>query len=123
MNAKTNAAVSRHGENIKALFGIEGDPVNVCRKLRRIERRGEAFALRCCNGPEWPSEDAQEAEAAAILAAARAVLGDRVPVILNRDPRGYALKIPEGWMREHAEARIHRDGGGYGIIAPDLTER
>jgi len=44
-----------------------------------------------------------------------------VPVRLNRDPRGYALKIDDAWMREHNVA-LHRDWGGYGIIAPDLTE-
>ncbi len=40
-----------------------------------------------------------------------------VPVFINRDPRGYALKI-----REEAVMgmRIHRDWGGYGIIAPEI---
>lgn len=42
-----------------------------------------------------------------------------VPVFINRDPRGYALKIDDGWMREH-NAELHRDWGGYGIIAPEI---
>lgn len=57
-----------------------------------------------------------------------------VPIFVNRDPRGYALKIDEAWVREysnnnpppsaanHAVCRLHRDWGGYGIIAPDLTD-
>lgn len=44
-----------------------------------------------------------------------------VPVFVNLDPRGYSLKIRDEWVREH-DAKIHRDMGGYGIIAPDLTE-
>jgi hypothetical protein len=45
-----------------------------------------------------------------------------VPVIINRDPRGYALKIGDDWMSAHHTSRLHRDMGGYGILAPDLTE-
>jgi hypothetical protein len=42
-----------------------------------------------------------------------------VPVFLNRDPRGYALKIDDEWMRSQAHP-LHRDWGGYGIIAPEI---
>lgn len=44
-----------------------------------------------------------------------------VPVFLNSDPRGYALKILSEYVAKH-ELSIHRDWGGYGILAPDLTE-
>ena len=43
-----------------------------------------------------------------------------VPVFINRDPRGYALKIREIWMRNYS-GNLHRDWGGYGILAPDFT--
>lgn len=43
------------------------------------------------------------------------------PIFVNCDPRGYALKIPNEYVRGH-ELDIHKDWGGYGIIAPDLTE-
>jgi hypothetical protein len=36
----------------------------------------------------------------------------------NGDPRGYALKIDLQVGEE-----LHRDWGGYGIIAPDLSEQ
>ena len=42
-----------------------------------------------------------------------------VPVFVNRDPRGYALKIKSEWVREKGAA-IHQDWGGYGIIAPEI---
>ena len=50
---------------------------------------------------------------------------------MNRDPRGYALKIREDWLQAaraagrtvgHKGCCIHQDFGGSGIIAPDLTE-
>lgn len=44
-----------------------------------------------------------------------------VPVFINLDARGYALKIKDEYMLEHG-LNLHRDWGGYGIIAPDLTE-
>lgn len=43
-----------------------------------------------------------------------------VPVFLNGDPRGYALKIEDNWMRARPELRLHSDWGGYGILAPEI---
>lgn len=43
-----------------------------------------------------------------------------VPVFVNLDPRGFALKIDDEWMRASG-ATLYSDWGGYGIIAPDLT--
>lgn len=52
-----------------------------------------------------------------------------VPVFINRDPRGYALKIDDEWLRKMRDnpntvhlASIERDWGGYGIIAPEITD-
>lgn len=127
MNAKTEAAVIQHGENLLRIFpyATERDPVKLCKRLRKLEKQGEALALRLCNGPEFPSEDAADKIEAEILGKVDDYLTyhmAKVPVFLNRDPRGYALKIKESWMRERHELRLHRDWGGYGIIAPDLTE-
>jgi len=44
-----------------------------------------------------------------------------IRVLLNRDPRGYALKIDDEDMRR-LDLRLHSDMGGYGIIAPDFSE-
>ena len=166
MNAKTEAAVRRHGDNLLAIFtgATERDPVNLCRKLRRLEREGAALGLRLCNGPEYAEGEADAIEEK-LLAKVNALLGnvheyqpktgaacgcrrgvDRdncgacegtgrvidfhairnraplVPVFLNRDPRGYALKIKSEWMEARRDSvRLHRDWGGYGILAPDLS--
>lgn len=50
-------------------------------------------------------------------------------LFVNRDPRGYALKFSEEWTGRFNQSRyaaglsgIHRDMGGYGILAPDLNQ-
>lgn len=125
MNAKTLAAVMKHGRELQTIFKATRnlDPVELCRKLRRLERQGEALGLRLCNGPEFGEGEA-EAAGDIILAKVDTLLNFRaagVPVILNRDPRGYALKIDDEYMRKSG-ARLYSDWGGYGIIAPDLSE-
>ena len=128
MNAKTKAAIVKHGENLKAVFGLDKntDPVKLCKALRKLERKGAALALRGCNGPEYASEEAEDAAYVVVLAQVEKLLNvgkAGVPVFCNQDPRGYCLKIRAEWMREHFELtrRLHQDLGGYGIIAPDLT--
>jgi len=41
-------------------------------------------------------------------------------VFINGDPRGYALKINDKYVREN-QLRIYSDMGGYGIIAPEFN--
>ena len=129
MTAKRTAMYARieaHGRALLDLFpnATERDPVKLCKALRRIEAAGSALAVERCNGTV--SEAAAERKGDAILRRVDALLGfgaDSVPVFLNGDPRGYALKIDDAWMRENAAgSRLHRDWGGYGIIAPDLTD-
>ncbi len=123
--------IEAHGLTLLAIFpnAIERDPVKLCKRLRRIEAEGAAFALRLCNGPEFASEDEQEAEHDRILGKALNLLNTdtaTVPVFLNQDPRGYALKIDQGWMQanrdQHGVSQLYHDWGGYGIIAPDLSQ-
>ncbi len=42
-----------------------------------------------------------------------------VPIFVNRDPRGYALKVSEYWMRANPGS-LPADWGGYGLIAPEF---
>ena len=39
---------------------------------------------------------------------------------INLDPRGYALKIQDKYIHENRIDDLHRDWGGYGILAPEL---
>ncbi len=51
----------------------------------------------------------------------RTLLGNSpAPIIVNRDPRGYCLKIDDAWIAAN-NVKIHRDMGGYGIIAPEIS--
>lgn len=135
MNAKTLEAVKRHGESLLRAFPnvTEKDPVTLCKKLRRIETAIEPILLRNCN--EGVPED--ELDHATSLAKIRAgtLLGldqheiESTGLHVNRDPRGYALKLSSEWTAEHnAKQRatggipIYTDMGGYGILAPDLTK-
>ena len=124
MDHKTLEAVTKHGEQLKAIFRLptEVDPVALCRRVRRIEREAHDLTTRDCNGQV--SVDVREATEATLLKRLDSLLGfeaRRVPVFVNGDCRGYALKIDDEWMRAHPEFRLHQDWGGYGIIAPDLT--
>ena len=41
-------------------------------------------------------------------------------VFVNGDARGYALKIDSECVKDEA-LEIYKDGGGYGILAPDFS--
>ena len=90
--------------------------VQIWRALRKVECTLSSVAAAICSRPmpedAWENA-ARKAEAAIVRALGRLPDGLR----FNGDPRGYALKIdvqaggfiPEG---------MHRDWGGYGILAP-----
>ena len=116
--------IDAHGRELLRIFpnSVEKDPAKLCKKLRRLELEAERFALRCCNGPDWATPEACDADGERILVRFAAVLRPQnVPIFLNRDPRGHSLKIDDAWTREHAPS-LYRDWGGYGIIAPDLRD-
>ena len=123
--------IKAHGENLLAIFpnATERDPIALCKKLRRMEAKAQEIALRLCNGPEFPGGyDEVDALTGAILEKVNAILGNTgknpVPVFVNRDPRGYALKISSEWTFAYCQQtgrRIYSDWGGYGIIAPEIT--
>ena len=125
MTTKQREAIIRHGNNLLGIFpdARENDPLVLCKKLRRLESEGAALGLRLCNGPDYPEDEADILEGRIMDKTRGLLFGnkrlDNVPIFLNLDPRGYALKIEDGWMREH-NATLHRDMGGYGIIAPEI---
>ena len=123
MTTKQASAVRQHGENLLAIFtnATERDPIKLCKRLRRLENQGQALALRLCNGPEFESYDEVDAIQSKIMDRVYALLRPAsvgVRLKFNRDPRGYALKISD---KDAKDMIIHKDWGGYGILAPDLT--
>lgn len=130
MNAKTLEAVKRHGESLLLAFPncTEKDPVALCKKLRRIETSIAPILLRNCNeGVPDEEMDAATDKAktrACALLGLQPDVGDGLSLRINRDPRGYALKMEPGWvtlLREKRGLGFYQDWGGYGILAPDLT--
>lgn len=108
--------IETHGRELLAIFpqATEQDPVKLCKRLRRHESEANANATAMCNGDL--QQDEYDRRAAATMQRVNAMLHtDRVWI--NGDPRGYALKIDLA-----PGEKLHQDWGGYGIIAPDLTE-
>lgn len=93
-----------------ALERLTGKPgLATWRKLRRLEAKASAITLELCNG----TLDQERCDQALddISRQVQAIIGR--PFYLNRDPRGYALKL-EGVP----DFGLHRDWGGYQILAP-----
>ena len=119
MQPEIKKRVAKHGQQLRAIFpnATEQDPVKLCQKLRRLETQGTRHGEKLCSNEHYCNEVDHESVADSIIEKVRKLLGSARPW-LNQDPRGYALKIDL-----EPDERLHVDWGGYGIIAPDLTER
>ena len=130
MNRKQRQAdaVLCHGFALQRLYPESKrlGPVELCEALHRIEAEAHRYAEDLCNGvgPWYQAGTTEEGENAlqdkkegSILRRVRALLGPGPEIILNLDPRGYALKIPS---ETAFDLDIYKDWGGHGIIAPDF---
>ena len=140
MNANTLKAMTRHGESLLKAFPhtLEKNPVALCKKLRRIETSLARPLLDYCNtgGNEAEVEkacDRATVRVCELLNVSKSPhLADTLHI--NRDPRGSALKLDDGWVKTYNDNErrtstnencrpIWTDMGGYGILAPDLNTR
>lgn len=122
--------IVRHGKQLLAIFpdATEQDPYRLCASLRRIESAAHKFAEDCCNHLDLTDAE-HTSRVNGFLARANTLLGNgsdehkygigKTPIFVNGDPRGYALKIDDEYMRAH-KIDLHRDWGGYGIVAPEI---
>jgi len=116
-------AIYEHGKQLNQVFGLDEDPIKLSKQLRRIEVAANRYAVQLCNGEIDPTEEEWDQQEELILARVDKITGFRskgIPVIYNMDPRGYALKIDDAYMREH-KVDLHGDWGGFGILSPDLS--
>jgi len=145
---KTNMyeRITKHGEQLKVVFNLDQntDPIKLCKSLKRLETKAHHGTTCLCNtntlhllelnkytgyDVNQTSEADQDAFFNGILLKVDKLLKNRVcdrgagviPTFINYDPRGYALKIKDEYIRDH-HIKLYNDWGGYGIIAPDLTE-
>lgn len=123
MNKQQLAAIEKHGRDLLGVFpgAIESDPVKLAKRVRRVEVALQRPLLDHCNGAiDGPAVDVIVDR---LLSRANRILGNEsgaVPVFVNRDPRGYALKICDEYVKAH-NLTIHRDWGDDGILAPEIT--
>jgi len=123
---RMNEQIKAHGEDLKRAFDISlVDPDTLARKLHRIELEARRLALDYCNGANNVTTENWEELTEKILAKVDNVTGFKrkgVPVFVNGDARGYALKINNTWVKGYQSkgGRIYTDWGGYGILAPEF---
>ena len=139
----TQAMIREHGEGLIRFFGLDPnlvDPIDLCKKLRRLENKAHEITTQLCNGfPELDHESQEDhiAELEIKLCRIEGKVQDLLEsyqrprqfkkinaIFINHDPRGYALKLDTEtieYFEELGEDFPHKDWGGFGIIAPDLT--
>lgn len=121
MKAAQREAITKHGNNLITLFNLpEQDPMELCRKLHRIELKAHRFAEDLCNGIIDLEDDATDAATDKILNSVDALLHFRtlgIPVFVNLDPRGCALKVDHTYKTNY----LPQDWGGYGLLAPEIN--
>ncbi len=114
--------IEEHGINLKDIFGLESeiDPIELCKKLHRLEKKAHQLAEDYCNAViECYVYDK---EVNSILKKVDKILHYRekgIPLFFNGDPRGYTLKIKEDFINRN-HSYIQKDWGGYGIISPEF---
>ena len=132
---KMNENIQKHGENLNAIFNTGLDPIQLCKKLHRIEKKAHHATTCLCNTNtlnlmelnKYTGYDVKQATEAeqdnffeGIKKQVVKILGKEAEkqFFINFDPRGYALKLKP----EFCEGKkIYKDFGGYGILSPDFT--
>jgi hypothetical protein len=131
MNAKTLEAITRHGETLLRAFpnATEKNPVTLCKKLRRIENAVAKPILDYTNGDNGMTIEKLDVQTDKAYSRLLRLLGNTTPILINRDPRGHALKINDAWSHQFNDGQyaakmpaLYTDMGGYGILAPDLNQ-
>jgi hypothetical protein len=121
---KMYQAIEKHGENLNRIFKTKYDNITLSKKLFSLENKAHRLALDYCNGTYHGTDYDGETDEKVILDKVNALLvniqKEHVPVFLNYDARGYALKIRSEYVQAH-NLEIYKDWGGYGILAPDFN--
>lgn len=124
MNTKKITAVNapafvRHMETLATLSTEENPGIyafSIYEELSKLEKRANLLTAQLCNGVNEKQEELIEKSLSKILTRVNKLLTVKTAFI-NRDPRGYSLKIKE---REAKEIGIYQDWDGYGILAPEF---
>jgi hypothetical protein len=117
--------ISSHGEDLRIIFSFspQSDMVSICKKLFSLEYKGNKIMVDFCNGLidsntiDYATEKIFNTLLFILHLSHSSPLAKSI--IINRDPRGYCLKIASSYIHAN-NLKIYRDFGGYGIIAPDF---
>lgn len=118
------ARIKKHGEDIKKIFSLpaDTDPVKLCKKLRQYEIKAQRVQdIHAAGKYEEAAREEALLLVGLVILTLKQTSGNEFGIFINRDQRGYALKIPDEIVKEK-NLTIHKDWGGFGIIAPDLNE-
>tara|TARA_R100001440_G_scaffold21961_2_gene35830 strand:+ start:28 stop:411 length:384 start_codon:yes stop_codon:yes gene_type:complete len=113
--------IEKHGEDLKTIFKLstDVDSIKLCKQLFRLENKAHRLAEDDYNGLNV------EKEVEKVFKSISKILNlknlNDFKIFFNNDPRGYALKIDDEFVREN-KLEIHRDWGGNGILAPDFSD-
>lgn len=124
MNKKQRIAAQQNEHSYKLLkifpnMQYQLHPVEVYNKLRRIERKISRMNERECSEENFVYPEDFDAKQ---LQRIKKLLGESSAtnhILLDGDPRGYALTIDDEYVKKH-NLDINRDCFGYGILAPDF---
>lgn len=119
MKAKAEV-LEEQGARINRIFHTSIPNRILAKELHKLENKAHRYAEAYCNGTI--DDDTYSLRVKQILKKVDALLLFRyrdVPIFINGDPRGYALKIDDDYVRIH-NLDVECDWGGYGILAPDF---
>ena len=110
--------IQKHGENLCLIFNLSEDPIKLSKALFSLENKAHRLTTDECNTGKDHSE-ALEALRLKVLKKLGLKPSDPLAdsIFINGDPRGYAIKIHDQAAKNLA---IHKDWGGFGILAPDF---
>lgn len=110
--------IKNHGKDIQDYFGLKGDPVKLCKQLRRLELKSNRVMVQYCNG-EIDSDETEKYVLEYLKPRLEKIFGNIAPIYINHDPRGHTLKLNS---IESERVKGYKDWGGYFILAPDFSE-
>ncbi len=117
--------ITEYGENLKKVFDLpeNTDPVKLCKKLHSLEIKTNFIMTQYVNG-DINLDTIDEYEKKLYKSLEKIIGKENMEKIhINQDPRGYTIKLTleATQMARRAGVNIHRDLGGYGIVAPTFT--
>ena len=111
-------------EELAAVCGIKNpNGKKLSLALWKIEQKAHKDATDYCNGTAFTGENDWDENAKRIVEKVQSLFnGNLCGLMVNSDPRGYALKIQEYTMKAgiYDGIAIERDWGGYGILSPNI---